>query len=55
MNCQNGSSHLITAEDPATNKSHIFNTESINNGPLLMRSRFVREFDIRVNLSEGYM
>ena len=55
MNYQNGPSHLFTIEDTATDNSHIFNTEAINNGPLLVRSRVVREFDIRVNLDVGYM
>lgn len=55
MNYHNGPSNLITVEDPAKNNIHIFNTESINNGPLLMRSRVLREFDIRVNLGVGYM
>ena len=55
INYQNGPSHLITVEYPATNNIHIFNTESINNGPLLMRSRVLREFDIRLNLGVGYM
>jgi len=44
----------MTVEDPATNNIHILNIESINNGPQLMRSRVLREFDIRVNLGVGY-
>ena len=55
MNYQKGPSHLITVEDPATNNSHIFSTESVNNGPLLMRSRVLHEFDVRLNLGVGYM
>lgn len=55
MNYQKGPGHIITVEDPGAKNNHIFYTESIKNGPLLMHSRVLRELYIRVNLGVGYM